>query len=105
MIKTINQGVNFEVKLIDPSELPRMDKDDIIVVNRIRLNSKLVEYEIQNIKPSEAVIIRQAISLIKQREIRSKNAVMGVEMRVGDVLKIFPEYKSLPKNSFAVSTV
>lgn len=105
MIKTINQGVSFEVKLIDPSELPRMDKDDIIVVNRIRLNSKLVEYEIQNIKPSEAIIIRQAISLIKQREISAKNAVMGVEMRVGDVLKIFPEYKSLPKNSFAVSTV
>ena len=105
MIKTIDQGTMFEVRLIDPSELPKMDKDDVIVVNRIRLNSKLVEYEIQNIKPSEAIIIRQAIRLIKQREINTKNAVMGVEMKVGDVLKIFPEFKSLPKNSFAVSNI
>ncbi len=93
------------VRLIEPSELKVMQEDSIIIVNRIRVNSKLVEFEITNSGKQEILIITKAIKEMKRRETKGHRTVMGPAMRVGDVKKLFPEYEKLPRNSFALADV
>lgn len=92
-------GVNTTVKTIDPITLSDRDDDEIVIVNRIRLNNKLVEFEVKAISSSSANIIRNAIKTMKKREISTRQIALGAEMTVADVKKVFPEYKSLPQNS------
>lgn len=97
----IKQGVG-RVNLIDPSTLPSLEKDCVIIVNRIRLNSKLVEWEIQQYdNTGEIIKVKSAIRQMKEKEKRTRCILMGAEMLVEDVMKIFPNYEKLPKNSFA----
>lgn len=101
MNKVLNIGA-FNVKIVEPKELSHMDDNQIVVVNRVRLNSKLVEWEIKNIDKKETIIIRKAIKLMKEKERIKKCAAMGAEMQVKDIRVIFPNYESLPHNSFAI---
>lgn len=90
------------MKKIPPVEISKMNNDDLILVNRIRINSKLVEFEIRNLSNCETTkIMRNAITEMKEKELRSKKPSMGVMMKVGDVKKIFDNIESLPGNSFA----
>ena len=93
------------VRLIEPSELKGMREDSLVIVNRIRVNSKLVQFEITNSGKQEIGIILNAIKEMKIRESKGRKMVMGPTMKVGDIKKLFPEYESLPKNSFALADV
>ena len=96
-----NQGVG-NLNLIDPNMLPSLEKNSVIIVNRIRLNSKLVEWEIQQYGNTGDVIkVKRAIRKMKEKEKRTRCILMGAEMIVEDVMEIFPDYRRLPKNSFA----
>ena len=104
MYTVTSQGIADKVMLIKPEKLTRMDENDIVVVNRVRLNSKLVECSIKNINTDETSLIRKALQnmILQERQIR--RTIMGAEMRVGDIIKIFPDYENFPQNSFAVAT-
>lgn len=102
MNSTVCQEISITVKFIDPLELQGMSEDDVVIVNRVRLNSKLVECEIKRVELSERNMIMRILREMKIREIKQRRTVMGPIMRVGDVKKLFPEYKTLPKNSFAI---
>lgn len=105
MTRVIYGRTTSVVKLIDPSELKGMEEDSLVIVNRIRIYSKLVEFELKDTRTQEIVIITNAIKEMKARESKHRRTVMGPAMKVGDVKKIFPEYESLPKNSFAVAEI
>lgn len=96
------QGAMSKVRLVDPSKLQNMDENDIVIVNRVQLNTKIVEFEIRNVSSTEFVALKTAARNMKEKERKSRLPIIGAEMRVGDVIKVFPEYKSLPKNSFAI---
>ena len=103
MPKNMCKGPFIEVRMINPSDIQTMDENQVVIVNRIRLNSKLVECEIRNMDSSSVVIITKAIKSMKEQESKSRRTVMGAKMRVGDVKKVFPEFTALPKNSFALA--
>lgn len=96
------QGAVSRVQLVDPLRLQKMDENETIIVNRVQLNIKLVEFEIQNISSLEVLTLKKAAHRMNIVERKNRRHVLGAEMRVGDVIKIFPEYKMLPKNTFAV---
>ena len=98
-----DQEVMREVKMIAPSEIFKMDKDDIVIVNRVRLNSRLVEFEMRNNgDTAKIIIIRNAIQDMKTKE-RHRRALMGPEMTVEQVLQVFDDVEDLPGNSFALA--
>lgn len=98
----VKQEAVSSVKLVDPTSLQNMDEDQIIIINRVQLNTKIVEFEIRNISTVETLTLKAAAYRMKERDRKHRRHVLGAEMRVGDVIKIFPEYKSLPQNTFAV---
>lgn len=91
-----------DVKSIKPEELQNMDKNALVVVNRIRLNSKLVEYEIKNLNSTETIEIREVLNVVARNEQDTKCSSIRVKLPVSSILKVFPEYKTLPLNSFAL---
>lgn len=99
MNKKNDHGENTIVKLIDPITLADRDAEEVVIVNRIRLNNKLVEFEIKDNHSSNIVIVKNAIKAMKKKEFGTKRIALGAEMKIADVLKVFPEYKTLPKNS------
>ena len=99
MIRTNNTGV-ITVKVIDPKSLANMDDNKIVIVNRVQISSKIVEYEIKNENNDNLMLLKHAFQDMKMREKGSKNIVIGAKMHVRDVRLVFPEYKSFPKNSF-----
>ena len=99
-----DQEVMREVKMIAPSEIFKMDKEDTVIVNRVRLNSRLVEFEIRNNgDTAKIIIIRNAIQDMKTKERQNRRALMGPEMTVEQVLQVFDDVEDLPGNSFALA--
>lgn len=94
-----NMGV-VDMKVIDPKYLTKMKDDEIIIVNRVQISSKIVEYEIKNVNSSNSLLLKHAFKNMKDKEKKSNNIVFGAKMQVKDVRVIFPEYESFPKNSF-----
>ena len=43
MTKMISKGSLVEVRMINPTDIQKMNENDFVIVNRIRLNSKIVE--------------------------------------------------------------
>lgn len=90
------------LRFINPSDLRKMKDDSLVIVNRIRIYSKLVEFELKEARGQESVTIINALNEMNARESKHRSIAMGPTMRVGDIKKLFPEYERLPKNSFAV---
>lgn len=99
---TVKQGAVSGVHLVDPVSLQNMDENAIVIVNRVQLNTKLVEFEIRNISSMDVIALKEAAYRMKLTERKYRRHVLGAEMRVGDVIKIFPEYKTRSKNTFAI---
>lgn len=91
-----------EFTLIKPAELQNMEMDELVYVNRVFLNKKIVEFEIQCITSAEVAALRKTIRVIKEQDVMHKKIARRAAMRVADVMRLFPEYKSLPVNAFAV---
>ncbi len=99
---TVKRGAVSSVQLVDPPSLQNMDENEIVIINRVQLNTKLVEFEIRNISSLDVITLKEAAHRMKVTERRYRRHILGAEMRVGDIIKIFPEYKTLPKNTFAI---
>lgn len=102
MIRTNNSGA-ITVKSIDPKSLANMDDNQIVIVNRVQISSKIVEYEIKNVNSDNVVLLKHAFKDMKIKEKESKNIVIGAKMQVKDIRIVFPEYKSLPIGSFVLA--
>ena len=100
--KTPNhKKVNNTMIKILPAEISTLSDDDIIVVNRVRLNSRLVRLEIEgNDNLESIIIIHRAIENMMIQQKTSKKILLGAKMAVGDIKKVFPDFARMPSNSF-----
>lgn len=94
------KGVSTEVQRIRPAEVVKMKPDMEILVNRIRINTRLVEIE------SSESIDYEIIDLLRKAVFKSIRGnkyhgySIGIRMTVGDVLKVFSCVEEMPANSF-----
>lgn len=101
MNKNNNVGGSLLLEKISPADVILLDDDDEIVVNRVRINSRLVKLDMENNVDLESIkIIRAAIDNIMQHEKTKKCIAHGAKMSVRDVKKIFPNIEHMPGNSF-----
>lgn len=104
-LRRMRDGVLINRKrFINPVLLVTMKQDELILVNTVRLSSKLGEYEIKKSSSPDVDMIRVALRDAHGRKLKTRRPLMGAKMRIADVLRIFPEYKRLPKYSFAKIT-
>lgn len=95
-------GGSVVLEKITPMEVNRLSDDEIVLVNRVRLNSRLVNLGFQGNQNLEILgIIRAAIDNIMLHEEKTKSVTYGAKMAVGDVKKVFPNIDTMPTNSFA----
>lgn len=103
MIRKTRGGTKVIIKVL-PSDVSKLRDEEVIIVNRVRLNARLVSLEMQNVdnnNQENILLIRQAIGGMMVQEKERKRALPGAKMTVRDVKKIFPDMDSMPKNSFA----
>lgn len=96
-------GDNLVVK-VSPSEVKRLQDDEIIIVSRAQLNAKLafMSMEINSEEQEKNIrIIRTAINEMIEQEKKQNNIAIGAKMTVADVKQIFPKIERMPGNSFA----
>lgn len=100
-MKEKEYGGETLLEKIPPSEVVKLRDDDQIVVNRVRINSRLVRLEMQDNADRESIkIIRDAIENMMKQEKKQKCVVHGAKMAVKDVKKVFPDIEKMPLNSF-----
>ena len=89
-----------EYKIIKPEQIKFMNDQDSIIVNRTLLNYKLVECELRNSDCSYIEILTKAIKNMNEKEKECKRTLIGAELAVEELKKLFSDYKELPANSF-----
>lgn len=105
MIKeyTSRRQSDYTVRYIEPSRVKDFNGDRVIIVNRVRLNSRNIEIIISGQIDSEQMrIIEKAISSMHSKDRKEKRVGFGAEMTVRDVLSVFDNIDSMPRNSFAL---
>ena len=102
-VKTNNKRqVLLTVRHIPPAQIRKLNANDKVCVNRVRINSKNVEIIVSGYAQSEkGIVVGKAIRSMQLRDRKAKRAGFGAEMTVGEVLTVFDDLDSLPKNSFA----
>jgi len=101
MNKRVDGGTMVLEKIM-PTEVNKLKDDEEVLVNRVRINSRLVNLEFQGgATPEMLSIIRAAIDNIMLHEEKTKSVTYGAKMAVRDVKKVFPNIDNMPANSFA----
>lgn len=98
---------NVIVKVL-PCEVEQLHDDEIIIVSRTQLNAQMAltmmstrdEKTITKIK-----IMRCAIDGMVKQEQKQKTIVMGAQMKVKDVKKVFSKIDKMSSSSFAKCSV
>jgi hypothetical protein len=89
------------IKYIPPKDILNFEENEIIIVDRVRINSKLVRLEFQGSEQKECIaILRKAINDMIIQEKIAKKTFVGAKMAVRDVKKVFSEVHTMPSNSF-----
>lgn len=92
---------NTVIVVIPASEIKNMNPDDTIMVNRIRINSKIMEYQKSGVTDSDIeTILVKAMDGIRKQESQQRKTPIGAKMTIKDVLKLFTEPEKMHKNSF-----
>ena len=91
------------VKFIEPALVTQLRKEDMVVVNRVRLNAKNVEFAKKRRTGESVIVLQRALRSMNTYGKKRYKIAFGAKMRVGDVIKIFDDISSLPKNTFAVA--
>ena len=92
------------LKVVLPQDVAKLNKKQMVMVNRIRINSMLTEIALAEITVTEEQIkiLKDASQKIKKQEKDRRCAIMGAQMKVEDILKVFKNTDKLPSNSFAI---
>lgn len=83
-------------------EIYNMQDDELVGVNRIAINSRITELQIQGSKDMDALkILKKASDEIREREKRCRPIVLwGVKMTVKDVKKAFGDLTKYSRTYF-----
>lgn len=91
------------MKILKPDEVNKMQDGEEVYVNRIAINSRIVELNLQESTNDEAKnILNEAIRSIKQREKGKRVVVWGAKMSVRDIRSTFVNIENMPTTSFAI---
>lgn len=104
MITKMKKKYKYLMDYIDPATILSLDSQNIIVVNRVALNSRRVQVELcvptmADVKTIEA--IDRATIAMRAHDKVSRVPCFGVAMTVADACLIFDNLEQLPKNTFA----
>lgn len=93
--------IQFENKLILPQDIQEMSRDQEVIVNRIQINTRLIEIE-AGVSPDleKLTSLRKAVGDIKRVDRERRGAASGAKMKVDDILKVFGDIINMPNNSF-----
>lgn len=97
----VRDSKNMDITVISSSSIRNMDPNETIFVNRVRINSKMMEYQMIG-KPDENIekILLNAKKEMRKQEIDYKKPSIGAKMTIRDILKIFTEPEKMENNSF-----
>ncbi len=85
------------------SEIKSMSPDKKIFVNRIKINSKMIEYQMSGkFDDSIEEILIKAKNEIREQELKQRKMTLGARMKISDILKVFNEPELSENNSFFV---
>ena len=91
------------MKILRPDEVNKMQDNEEVYVNRIAINSRIVELNLHESTDGEAKkILNRAIRSIKLREKGKRTVVWGAEMSIRDIRSAFRGIKNMPTTSFAI---
>lgn len=91
------------MKYLKPNEVNKMQDSEEVYVNRITINSRLVELNLQESVNDEArKILNHAVKNITMREKGKRTVVWGAKMTVGDIRRAFGTIEQMRATSFAI---
>lgn len=104
MYKKPAKGVR-SLKKLTFQEISQLDKNQLIMVNRIKINSMLTEVALSQITitKEQLRILEKASKQINTQEKKRRCAIMGAQIKVNDVLILFKgEKREFQYNTFAL---
>lgn len=105
MYKKSARGVS-SLRKIGFQEISRLEnKNQLIMVNRIKINAMLTEIALSESKVTQEQlkILEKASKQIRMQEKNRRCAIMGAKIKVTDVLKLFQdEEEDFQCNTFAL---
>ena len=91
------------MKILRPTEVNKMKDCEEVYVNRITINSRLVELNLlESVNDEAKKILNHAVRNIKMREKGKRTLVWGVKMTVGDIRRAFGTIEQMRATSFAI---
>ena len=91
------------MKILKPDEVNKMQDGEEVYVNRIAINSRIVELNLQENANDEAKkILNHAARNIKMREKSKRTVVWGAKMKIGDIRRAFGTIAQMRATSFAI---
>lgn len=98
----IKKGDNGTFIVVVPAtDIKKMNPESSVLVNRVRINSKVMEYQKSGVTDCEVekLLVNAMKNIGKQESQQSKTSI-GVKMKIKDVLKLFAEPEKMHDNSF-----
>lgn len=100
----LNKKTKYKKIRVTPTQLIKKRQAKEVLINRIYLNSKLVEFQIKGIEdPKKVKMITRAITNMLRIEQEKKCILTEAKMKFKDFMIVFPEYKKLPAYSYKIS--
>ncbi len=106
MIRTVAFGERNLLKVVQPSELMKMNDNTMVAVNRVCVNRQLLKIRKSSSADLDAQrILIEALKSTRQRERKRSGSIATVTISVGDLKKAFKHFDELPNNSIRVVSV
>ena len=88
-------------EIVAPSEVVKMNDSEILNVNRIIVNARLVELRLTHSNYEGKEILLRALKS-EEKDVNVSKKFTDVKMKVGDIKQVWPNIEKLPKNTFKV---
>lgn len=88
-------------EIVAPSEVVKMNDSEILNVNRIIVNARLVELRLTHSNSEGKEILLRALKS-EEKDVNVSKKFTDVKMKVGDIKQVWPNIEKLPKNTFKV---
>lgn len=88
-------------EIVAPSKVVKMNDSEILNVNRIIVNARLVELRLTHSNSEGKEILLRALKS-EEKDVNVSKKFTDVKMKVGDIKRVWPNIEKLPKNTFKV---
>ena len=88
-------------EIVAPSEVVKMNDSEVLNVNRIIVNARLVELRLTHSNSEGKEILLKSLKS-EEKDVNGSKKFTDVKMKVGDIKRVWPNIEKLPKNTFKV---